>query len=239
MARFLNRSAAGRGRSLKGIAPAAAALLVLASSVQAGPSAPGTGSGTAAPTTALPPGSGRSGMPMGQRSADAHFIVMMIPHHEGAIAMAELALQRSKRPEIQALAQRIRTSQSQENAQMRRWYRQWYASDVPTWPGQGMGMRGGMEHRPSRAAGAGGGDGAGAERGDRADVPLVPTVVRHSEPLKPPEIPQTAPQSDGEPPAQRSTATSTVVGAAGALPPERLATSPILRGGLRDGADTT
>jgi hypothetical protein len=21
---------------------------------------------------------------------------------------------------------------------MRRWYRQWYASDVPTWPGLGM-----------------------------------------------------------------------------------------------------
>jgi uncharacterized protein (DUF305 family) len=77
-------------------------------------------------------------MPMGQRSADAYFIVMMIPHHEGAIAMAELALQRSRRPEIRGLAERIRTSQSQENAQMRRWYRQWYSSDVPTWPGLGM-----------------------------------------------------------------------------------------------------
>ena len=85
---------------------------------------------------------------MGLRSADAHFIVMMIPHHEGAIAMAELALQRSRRSEIRGLAESIRTSQSQENAQMRRWYRQWYGSDVPTWPGpgwgQGMGMRGGM-----------------------------------------------------------------------------------------------
>ncbi|MFM9046346.1 MAG: DUF305 domain-containing protein [Cyanobium sp.] len=77
---------------------------------------------------------------MGQRSADAHFIVMMIPHHEGAIAMADLALQRSQRPEILALAERIRTSQSRENAMMRRWYRQWTGTDVPTWSGAGMGM---------------------------------------------------------------------------------------------------
>jgi uncharacterized protein (DUF305 family) len=62
--------------------------------------------------------------------------------------MAELALQRSKRPEIRALAESIRTSQIQENALMRRWYRQWYGSDVPAWRGaswgSGMSMRPGM-----------------------------------------------------------------------------------------------
>ena len=75
---------------------------------------------------------------------DQRFIGMMIPHHEAAIAMAELAPSRAKRPEIKALAQRIQTSQSAENAQMRRWYRQWYGGDVPAWSwgGYGYGMGG-------------------------------------------------------------------------------------------------
>lgn len=128
--------------SLRALALATAALWILASSAQAGPGSAGSGSGSTAPPTASPAGMGWSGLPMGRRSADARFIVMMIPHHEGAIAMADLALKRSQRPEIRALAERIRTSQSRENAQMRRWYRQWYGTDVPAWPGPGWG--GGM-----------------------------------------------------------------------------------------------
>ena len=88
-------------------------------------------------------------------SDDRHFIVMMIPHHDGAIAMADLALTRARRPEIRALAQRIKASQTKENVQMRSWYRQWYGSDVPSWAGSygrgvysgwggGMGMGHGM-----------------------------------------------------------------------------------------------
>jgi uncharacterized protein (DUF305 family) len=81
---------------------------------------------------------------MAQRSADAHFIAMMIPHHDGAIAMADLALTRARHPELKALAERIKTSQTKENAQMRQWYQQWFGGPVPTWPGAGHGRGMGM-----------------------------------------------------------------------------------------------
>ena len=124
---------------------AAAALLLMVH-----PSAQGAPDSAATPPSTPVPGMGWGSMR--QRSVDQHFIVMMIPHHDGAIAMADLALTRAKRPQIKALAQQIKASQTAENAQMRRWYRQWYGSDVPTWTagamgmgmGQGMGMGAGM-----------------------------------------------------------------------------------------------
>jgi uncharacterized protein (DUF305 family) len=80
---------------------------------------------------------------MGTQSMDQHFIVMMIPHHDGAIAMADLALTRAKRPEIKELARDIKATQAQENDQMRTWYRQWFGGDVPSWTtGGAMGMGG-------------------------------------------------------------------------------------------------
>jgi uncharacterized protein (DUF305 family) len=99
---------------------------------------------------------------MAAQSMDQHFIVMMIPHHDGAIAMADLALTRARRPEIKELARSIKASQTQENAQMRTWYRQWFGGDVPSWTtggamgmggmGMGMGMGGGMGMGTSLAA---------------------------------------------------------------------------------------
>ncbi|MCT0206851.1 DUF305 domain-containing protein [Synechococcus sp. CS-1332] len=108
----------------------------------------GTPALAASPTGAAPMGSGMGAGPAGQgrmgaQSMDQHFIVMMIPHHDGAIAMADLALSRAKRPEIKALARSIKDSQTLENAQMRSWYRQWFGGAVPAWGG-GMGHGGGM-----------------------------------------------------------------------------------------------
>jgi uncharacterized protein (DUF305 family) len=98
---------------------------------------------------------------MGLRAMDQRFIVMMIPHHDGAIAMAELALVRSRRPEIRRLAEQIKASQTAENAKMRLWHRQWFAADVPAWPGTNRGTGMGMGHGMGMGMGMGHGMGMG------------------------------------------------------------------------------
>lgn len=69
-------------------------------------------------------------MDLGPKDAnfDLRFIDGMTPHHEGAIAMAQEALQKSNRPEIKKLAQGIINAQQQEIAQMKTWRSTWYAS---------------------------------------------------------------------------------------------------------------
>lgn len=147
----------GRGQGgCIGLATTATLLLALLTPAQSAPDPARTPPGT--PLSGL----GWGGSAMRQRSADARFIVMMIPHHEGAIAMSELALTRAHRPEIKALARRIIASQSREITQMRQWYRQWYGTDVPTWGvGAGYGMGPGTGLGPRMGMGMGGGMGMG------------------------------------------------------------------------------
>ena len=94
------------------------------------------------------PGQGGMGMGMGMGMMDdQRFIIMMIPHHEGAIAMADLALTRAQHPEIKQLAQNIQKSQSQEIKEMQTWYQQWYGTKVPQWTTGKGGMMHGMGHQ--------------------------------------------------------------------------------------------
>lgn len=74
-----------------------------------------------------------SGFPGGRMGMmdDQQFIIMMIPHHEDAIAMANMALTRAQHPEIKQLSENIKVSQSREIEQMRSWYKKWYGTDVP------------------------------------------------------------------------------------------------------------
>ncbi len=57
---------------------------------------------------------------------DLRFINAMIPHHEGALAMAEQALQNSERPELRKVSEDILTSQQAEIDQMTQWRQEWY-----------------------------------------------------------------------------------------------------------------
>ncbi len=57
---------------------------------------------------------------------DLAFIENMIPHHQSAIDMAEVALENTDNPQIQNLAQEIITAQEQEIAQMEQWREEWY-----------------------------------------------------------------------------------------------------------------
>jgi uncharacterized protein (DUF305 family) len=57
---------------------------------------------------------------------DLRFINAMIPHHEGAVLMAQDAATKSTHPEIKKLSQDIIASQQAEIKQMQEWRKAWY-----------------------------------------------------------------------------------------------------------------
>jgi uncharacterized protein (DUF305 family) len=59
---------------------------------------------------------------------DQMFIDMMVPHHESAVVMAEVALERGEHPELVQLAEQIIAAQDPEIEQMRAWRQAWYGS---------------------------------------------------------------------------------------------------------------
>ncbi len=52
---------------------------------------------------------------------DIMFAQMMIPHHQQAVVMSDLALKNSTNPEILALAKKIKSAQAPEIEQMKSW----------------------------------------------------------------------------------------------------------------------
>ena len=65
---------------------------------------------------------------LGQKDHDYEdrFIDTMIPHHQGAIKMAEDAVAKANHPETKRMAQAIIDAQKKEIAQMEQWRKAWY-----------------------------------------------------------------------------------------------------------------
>ncbi len=92
-------------------------------------------------TAASPVSSATTSMPdMGHMGAshtetgtldDQQFITMMIPHHQMAIDMARIALERAEHPELKQAAQNIISAQQREIDQMTAWRHEWFGDTTP------------------------------------------------------------------------------------------------------------
>jgi uncharacterized protein (DUF305 family) len=80
----------------------------------------------AAPTPAAEP----SHTEHATAEADLMFIDMMIPHHQQAMQMAEMAQTRAQRPEVKEMASKMQADQKREVEKMKEWRSGWYA-DAP------------------------------------------------------------------------------------------------------------
>ncbi len=59
---------------------------------------------------------------------DKAFIDDMIPHHQGAVEMAELVLTSTDRPELKKMAQEIIDAQTREIKMMQEWQKEWFTT---------------------------------------------------------------------------------------------------------------
>ncbi|MEU7001137.1 DUF305 domain-containing protein [Nonomuraea sp. NPDC046570] len=103
--------------------------------------------------------------------ADVMFAQMMIPHHEQAVEMADLAATRAADPEVKELAEKIKEAQDPEIATMESWLREW-GKPVPT---------GGMGHDMPGIMSEGDMKKLEAAKGTEFDKQFVTMMIAHHE----------------------------------------------------------
>lgn len=110
----------------------------------AGPAAEPTAT-TGESTAAASPGSSADGeVDAAHNDADTMFAQMMIVHHEGAVEMADLAVEKAGSEEVRTLAEGISAAQGPEIEQMTSWLEAW-GEDAATAGGTGHMEHGGMD----------------------------------------------------------------------------------------------
>lgn len=106
-----------RTLALAGTSIALTVLLAACGSSTATTSESSTPAGTSAAVQAVAEGS----------DADISFAQLMIPHHQQAVEMADLALARQTSPEVRDLAEQIQAAQDPEIEMMSGWLQAWGA----------------------------------------------------------------------------------------------------------------
>jgi len=124
-------------RTLTVSALAAAIALTLA-----GCSTDADDAGADAGTTQEETAGGSTVDPAAHNDADTEFAQMMIIHHEGAIEMAELAVEKAGTEEVRALGERIAAAQGPEIETMSGWLEAWGEEQPDEADMSGMGHEG-------------------------------------------------------------------------------------------------
>lgn len=124
-------------KSIRKLGAVAGTAIVVSLALAACSGASSTTTPDATPPSAAPTASSTGEAGASHNDADTMFAQMMIVHHEGAIEMADLAVERAASEEVRSLAEGISAAQGPEIEKMTSWLEAW---------GEETRSMGGMDH---------------------------------------------------------------------------------------------